>query len=298
MSEEDAQQQQIQYEQFTDRHESTMVNEIKELKEAGVDFELNYKVAFTAWLEIRRARGAIMQSVLSPEQLEGEFVKERTERKLNDDEMDRLANLTTLAAVNNGVIFWTRNLDRKNQLIEMQTKILEKMREFTGEVEEPDSYSRFGNAQVMYTFNNFLIPYFKDGAPQTDNLGEHFPLHGPHTFLDGISVEQLRQETEDKRKIVVLAPAASSGVLEAGIFAHYMNTELKIPTTVDPVFFNKYHEEAKVMNRTMPQQETVVIPLDDRILGSGYSPKMAREAAKEKYGSDSLVMSPRMASLR
>ncbi len=300
MPEPTTEQQQIQYDQITDRHRSTMLNEIKELKDRGIDFELNYKVAFTTWLEIRRARGAIMQTVLSPEELAGNFIEERVDRKLSDDEIDRLANLTTLAAVNNGVIFWTRNLDRRSKLIEMQTMVLERMKNYTKQVVDQDSYSRYGNAQVMYTFNSFLIPYFENGAPQTDNLGEHFPFDGVHTFLEGISVHELRQKTEDKRKIVVLAAAASSGVLEAGIFAHYMNTELKIPTTVDPVFFNGGYKDVRVhvMNRVTPRQEALVIPLDDRVVGSGYSPRMAREGAKEKYGSHSLIMSPRMASLR
>jgi len=289
-------QQKIKYEGFTARHELIMQNEIKKMKEEGVDFEFNYKVAFTTWLEIRRARGMIMQAILNNEDLERSYIKQRTGRKLTQDEIDRLCNLVTLATMNCGVLFWTRDLGKKNKLLEMHTTVLEKMRTLTGEVEDQDEYSRFGNAQVMYTFNSFLIPYFKQGAPQSDNLGDHFPFHGVHTFLDNISIEKLKKETEVGNTIVVLAAAASSGVLEAGIFAHYMSTELGIPTTVDPVFFSKGYEgiDARVMNRVMPRQKTVVIPLDDRVLGSGYSPRQAREAAKEKYDKRYLVMSRKM----
>lgn len=137
-----------------------VTNEIKELRENGIDYELNYKVAFGTWLEIRRARGAIMQTVLTPEELKESFIKERVKVKLTNNEIDRLANLTTLATVNNGFIFWTKDLASKNSLVGMQTKVLERMRAYTGQVVDQDSYSKFGNAQVLYTFNDFFIKFY------------------------------------------------------------------------------------------------------------------------------------------
>jgi hypothetical protein len=295
----ETQQSKITYQGFTERHQFIMTNEIEKMKNAGIDYELNYKVAFTTWAEIRRARGMIMQSVLSKEDLKREYVEQNVERKLNPDEIDRLCNLTTLATLNCGVLFWTRGLDQKNKLLEANTRVLEKMRELTGEVNDPDEYSRFGNAQVMYTFNDFLLSYYKTGTPKTDNLGEHFQAGGEsHTFLDGISISDLKNKAKDGRTIVVLTAAASSGVIEAGIFAHYMNTMLSIPTTVDPVFFTKGYEKQKnIMNRVVPGQRVISIPMDDRLVGSGYSPKMAKEAAREKYGNENLIMSRRMKQL-
>lgn len=290
----------IKYDKFSERHGSTFKHEITEMKEKGIDFELNYKVAFTTWQEIRRARGMIMQSLLSDEAISQSFVKERTERRLSQAEIDRLCNLVTLAAMNCGVLFWTRDLNKRNELLKMHTTVLEKMTALTGEVRDPDSYSKFGNAQVMYTFNGFLVPYFEKGPPKTDVLGEHFPFGGSgHTFLDDISISKLKKQTEKGNTIVVLAAAASSGVLEAGIFAHYMTAVLGIPTTVDPTFFtNSYGKnELRVMSRVMPNQKTIVIPMDDRILGSGYSPRQSKLAATEKYGKQQLVMSPHMQKL-
>ena len=287
----------ISYEDITERHESTLTHEIQELKDKGVDFELNYKVAFTTWLEIRRARGMIMQSTTNDETLKKCYIEERVETKLNNDQIDRLANLVTLSATNCGVLFWTRDLTERNRLLSVHTEVLKKMKAITGGVSDQDSYSAYGNAQVMYTFNSFLAPYFESGPPKSDNLGDHFPFVGPHPFLDRLSISKLRGLTREKGAIVIFAAAASSGVLEAGIFAHYMSTVLKIPTTVDPVFFLRWMDHPPIMSSVKPHQEVVVIPFDDQILGSGFSPRMAREAATTKYGKVKLRMSPRMANL-
>lgn len=290
---------QIQYDKISKRHKSLVENEIKEMKDQGVDYELNYKVAFATWMEIRRARGAITQTLLSPEQIKESLIKEETEKKLNNREIDLLANLTTLCTVNNGLIFWTQDLKSKRSLVAMQTRTLERMRNYTGHIVDQDSYSKWGNAQVLYTFNDFLLNYLKNGPPKSDNLGDHFANHDkPHIFLDGISIKELKDRTEDQNRIVVFAAAASSGVLEAGIFAHYMNKVLKIPTTVDPVFFDNSFSDAdvRVMNRWKPRQTPIVIPIDDRVLGTGYSPRMAKLGAREKYGKRRLEISPKMRS--
>lgn len=271
---------------------------IKKMTENGVDFKERYKVSFKTLLEVRKARGAIMQSVLKESQLSEGFMRESVQRKLDRSEIDKLTNLTTLAVINNGMIFWCRKLNLSEPVVKMQEKVLTLMSSFTSHILNENSFSSYANPYVMSTPIEYLKRYQEEGVPKTDNLGEHFAWHSkPHIFLDKISIDDLRNKTLDQGRIVVLAAAASSGTLEAGIFAHYMNKELKIPTTVDPVFFNNHHSSsirAGVMNSIMPRQPAIVIPLDDEILGSGYSPARTKQIAIEKYGDRSLVMSEKM----
>lgn len=294
----------ITYDGYTNQHGDLIQYKIDQLRKNGIEFELNYKVAFTTWMEIRRARGAIVQSISNQSDLEKSPITDKLDKKLTDDEIDRLCHLTSLASLSCGVLFWTRGLTKENKLLESHTAVLKKMRNLTGKIMDPDAYSRYGTAIVMSTFNTFLMSYFENGVPSSDNLGEHFRQgekrdfmgSKPHILLDTISVSALKNKTADGNTIVVLAAAASSGVLEAGIFAHYMNTQLGIPTTVDPVFFAKGDKGAptRIISSVLPHQNILVIPLDDRVLGTGYSPRQAREAAREKYGSSRLVMSPKM----
>lgn len=291
----------IQYNEFPRRHKSIIEDEINEFKEKGINFSLNYHVAFTTWQEMRRARGMVVQSLANKERIEEEYryTNDKVEQKLSSNEIDRLCNLVTLASLNNGVLFWTKELKPDNKLLRMHTKVLENIREMSAQVQNPDKYSRFGNAQVMYTLSEWVINYFEQGVSKSDNLGDHFANCGkPHVFMDGISINSLKDEIKlNPSKIIVLAAAVSSGVLEAGIFAHYMSQKLKLPTTVDPVFFSKSHsgrEPINVINSILPVQNRIVIPLDDRVYSKGFSASQSKEGAERKYGGNSLIVSKKM----
>ena len=277
--------------EFSKRHGWSIELEISKLKDEGVEHQLNYRIAYATWMEIRKARGIIIQSLLNKNELKEENINEVVPTKLSQEETDRLVNLTTLAVMNNGDLFWKKDLKEDDPQVLLQAQILEVMRDYTNQIKDPDSYSRWGNAQVFDTFNDMLISFYKNGVSKSDNLGEHFRWMGPHPQLDGVSLQSIREKIGADPKIMVVLAAASSGALEAGIFASYMNNILKIPTSVDPIFFSKGRsgKEEVVFNRTMPNRKCIVIPMDDQVVGRGYSIQMAVNGARAKYGLGSLL---------
>lgn len=210
-------------------------------------------------------------------------------------------------ALTNGALFWKKEIkpgDPEKKLLD--DKIWE-IGEITNALLAPEdrkknSGSRHGIDNVLTTFSGFVDRYHKTKAEgkeiESDNLGDHFakletydpekpPRWRPHQFLEGISIAELRKKaSQNPEGTVVLVAAASSGLVEAGIIAHYMNEELHIPTTIDPVFITKKTHKHGMRQGWVVDDPLAVIPIDDRDAFTGYSVVEAYFAAVDKYGDD------------
>jgi hypothetical protein len=264
---------------------------------SGLFWESQYRILHATWKEIRRARGAIIRSVLTDDELDTLDIPHRPTRYLNDEEIDRLTHLTTLAAITNGALFWTKDIQKRDKLRlrTLHSTTLQRMACYTAHIHTSEDYSRYNSLNILNTFAEPTSKYFISGIPASDNLGIHyFCKNKPHRYLDTISIASIKKRIQDEHSIVVLAAAASSGVLQAGVIAHYMTHMLNIPTTVDPIFFQKDTGDTQkphTMNSTSPQQRVLVIPFDDQIAGTGFSSTMIFEAVHKKYKPESVLLS-------
>ena len=151
-------------------------------------------------------------------------------------------------------------------------------------------HAKFQNAEIISEWGFYIGKTHREGFSQSDNLGKQvlFGEEGPSYFLDGISIKQLRGEGK-----IILAAAASGGLVEGGIIAHYMNNVLGIETDVDPIFLSKDMPVA-FMSSKEPEGLPAVIPYDDSSIGSGYSAAMIMKGVLDKYSPSLIIANDKM----
>ena len=269
--------------------------ELNLFESRNLHWEEQYHILYATWKEIRRARGAIIRSVLTEDELDRLHIPHSPTRYLDNEEIDRLTHITTLAAMTNGALFWTKDIQSQWRLRSLHRSTLERMASFTEHMNAYEEYSRYQSHTILNKFAEPVSKYFVSGIPPSDNLGIHYFCNKhTHRYLDGISIASLRKRVQEEQRIIVLAAAASSGVLQAGVIAHYMTHMLNIPTTVDPIFFQKGigdTQKPHTMNSISPEQNVLIIPFDDQIAGTGFSSTMIFEAVHKKYGTESILLS-------
>ncbi len=230
----------------------TILNKITSIREKyGLDYSANNIMLQNAIEEIRRVRGIVVASfttdplVQAVEKIHPLPANER----LTLDEINPLFQHVAHFAEKIGKLYWdpqlTRNIESGNvqkedvePLFREKDSIVKK----TAPIEDPNPYKQYSNDIVrtldyVFKWNQDARPIPEKLSALGNDLGDHF---GQHHYLKGIDINRLRTFTDQSQEnVIVLVANASSGIIEAGIVAYYMNTFLHIPTVIDPIIFNK-----------------------------------------------------------
>ncbi|HAU65754.1 MAG: hypothetical protein UT30_C0009G0017 [Candidatus Uhrbacteria bacterium GW2011_GWF2_39_13] len=240
----------------------TILNKITSIREKyGLDYSANNIMLQNAIQDIRRVRGIVVASFITDPLVQA--VEKIHPLPINErlalDDINPLFQHVAHFAEKIGGLYWdpqlTRNIESGNlQKEDMEPLFREKdsIVKKTAPIEDPNLYQEYSNDIVstldyVFKWNQDTRPIPEKLLSLGNDLGDHF---GQHSYLKGIDINQLRTFTDQSQgNVIVLVANASSGIIEAGIVAYYMNTFLHIPTVIDPIIFSKSSTRSLVVSQ-------------------------------------------------
>lgn len=265
-----------------------ILNEIIKIREKyGLDYRANNIMLQNAIEEIRRVRGIVVASFTTDPlvQAVAKIHPLPANERLTLEDINPLFQHVAHFAEKIGKLYWdpqlTRNIESGNvQKEDVETLFKEKgsIVKKTAPIDDPNQYQQYNiditkTLDYVFKWNQDTRPIPEKLSALGDDLGDHF---GQHRYLKGIDINQLRTFTDQSQEnVIVLVANASSGIIEAGIVAYYMNTFLHIPTVIDPIIFSKPSGRSLVVS----QKETEGMD-DDAIASAIRQGKHFKEEAK------------------
>ncbi len=162
------------------------------LQVIGQEYEQNFIAAYYALITLRKMRGYLLESP-----------------NLSEETIDTITDLAARIGLSIGEILLLGN---KAQYTELET-LITGSHDYLGEEK-----SRYDSYIAMTRWAKLLN--FLQTNPNSDDLSEHFQSDlGRYFYLEGLSLEQL----SNHKGTIVIAPSASTAIIEAGFIAAYLN---------------------------------------------------------------------------
>lgn len=269
--------------------------------EAEVDTSLETACGIAFIDQVRGVRAMIIRTFMEPEQVNTLYPRQQdvVTSKLSTEEIDNLIHLVITASSLVGCVYLENDELSRRKLAKQLQMVLDKIREKTKNIKWGHKYSIYANDQALFLPSQWIAKYRSHNLPDTDDLGKLFKQPIAHPYLEGISLADIKKRLKSGYDILVLAPAASSGVLQAAVLAEYLKRDHGILATVDPVFFGKGevgdNDRLRYMTHVLPnlgrKLNPLVLPFDDDVVLTGDSARQTAISAANKYGQGSIIMS-------
>lgn len=195
----------------TEQHANTLANKF------DVDMRVETASGVAFMDQVRAVRAIIIHSSLEADEISELYPNQEdvVEEKLSQQEIDRLVHLVITASSLVGAVYLEKDDTVRMQRVSQLQKMLDTIREKTKAIKWGHRYSNYAMDSALFGMNKWIARYRTAGNPKSDDLGEIVSYPGAHPHLQGISVNELKNKLTSEYNLLVIAPAASSGVLQA-----------------------------------------------------------------------------------